>query len=157
MSTSSPSKEALMKRAWRQLTAVILVVGFFAAPAFAQHGPTLEDYQRRLERWRALSPANRQRLIHRWKEYQGLPGNEKLEFNRRWNQWQDMNEEKRAHMRRKYHQLRELPPRERRSIIEQQRPPFRPPVVIPPRNPIVPRNRSFNQPRRPSVFLPQYR
>jgi len=157
MSTSSPSKEALMKRILHQLTALVLVVGFFAAPAFAQRGPTLEDYQRRLERWRAFSPLDRQRLIHRWREYQGLPGDERLEFNRRWNQWQDMNEEKRAHMRRKYHQFHELPPRERRSLIEQQRPPFRPPVVIPPRNPIVPRNRTFNQSRRPSVFLPRYR
>ncbi|MFB3072135.1 MAG: DUF3106 domain-containing protein [bacterium] len=146
-----------MKRAWRQLAALVLVVGFFATPAFAQRGPTLDDYQRRLERWQTFSPVDRQRLIQIWREYQGLPGDEKLEFDRRWNQWQDMNEEKRSHIRRKYHQFRELPPRERRSIIEQQRPLFRPPVVIPPRNPIVPRNRSFNQPRRPSVFPPRYR
>ena len=83
MSTSCPSKEALMKRILHQLTTVILIVGFFAAPAFAQRGPTLEDYQRRLERWRAFSPVDRQRLINRWREYQGLPGDERLEFSRR--------------------------------------------------------------------------
>jgi hypothetical protein len=117
-----------MRRVWLRLAAAVLLVGLLAVPVFAQSGPTPEGFQRRLERWRALPPRERQLILNRWREYQKSPADKKIEMNDRLKKWQSMKTEERTRLREKYRLLRKLPAEERNRLIERYRGHTRPPV-----------------------------
>ena len=73
MATSPRSRASVMGRLAGLSAASALVVGLLASPVFAQAGPTPEDFQRRVERWRAMTPEQRHHLIERYRTFKALP------------------------------------------------------------------------------------
>ncbi|MEE9196764.1 MAG: hypothetical protein V3U45_01355 [bacterium] len=104
MAAIADGDEAAFERLVGLSAASALVVGLLASPVFAQAGPTTEDFQRRVERWRA-------QLRKRYQQFRKLPAPERRRLIER-------------HRRLRKPKVRPLHPRP-------AAPPHRPPVRLP--------------------------
>ncbi len=87
------------------LAACGLLLGSLAGPALAQAGPTAEQ----LKLWRSLTTEQRQKLIQRYRTFQGLPSDQQLQLRRAFQRWKGMNPARRRQLMERWQHYQNLP------------------------------------------------
>ncbi len=186
MATSPRSRASVMGRLAGFSALAALVVGLLASPVFAQAGPTPQDFKRRVERWRAMTPEQRQHLIERYRTFKALPHDKQTRLrqaHRRWraiepserrllmqrfNEYRGMPERKKDELKRRLQRWRAMKPAERAQLRKRYQK-FRK-LPAPERRRLIERHRRLRKPKvrplhprpaapphRPPVRLPHRR
>lgn len=116
MATLDLGEKIPVKRAWFSLVAVVLLAGSLAAPAVAQSGPTPEELRLRVERWRTLTPDERQKFVERYRAFKTLPPEQQLQLQQSFQRWKNMDQVTRQRLLNRWRHYQSLSPDKKREF-----------------------------------------